>query len=480
MKQISFFILITISSFYNVYSQDIKPEISTYLGNEKRNYYGNEAPERLDTLWTLYLGEGISPAYGNPNKLWKGAGWTGQPLFIREGDKNFLILGAFDYNLKKINAETGKIVWEYKYDDIIKGTATFWENKKEKDPKKRYVILQGSRRGRYNKIDDEIIPSYRAISYMTGKELWRMNVKQTLSYSRDVDGSAIVINDTAYLALENGIFTVFNPDVSKAEKKKKIRSPEIYKEIKYYEGNDTTLHGDDLVSESSPTLLNNTVFTPAGSGRLYGYNIKKGKNTFELFLGTDLQASAPVTNDNCLILGVEKQYMPGPGGVMKINPYADKDNRIVWYYTTPNKKWYHWEGGIIGSVSINDAYENNTEMQLAVFIDVTGRLTVVNHTKIDSTRKCLAPDGKTWLPTPEVLFTEYIPGTISTPIIVKDKIVAATDNGIFLYKVDLKNMKLKLLDHIPDLEIDATPIAVDGKIYIASRNGYLYCLGKRK
>jgi hypothetical protein len=36
----------------------------TFLGNEKHNYYGNIAPNKLDTLWKLYLGESISPAYG--------------------------------------------------------------------------------------------------------------------------------------------------------------------------------------------------------------------------------------------------------------------------------------------------------------------------------------------------------------------------------------------------------------------------------
>lgn len=462
----------------SVFSQVKKVEIGTYLGNEKRNYYGNKAPDKLDIIWKLYLGEGISPAYGNPKKLWKGAGWTGQPLYIREKEKDYLIIGAFDYNLKKIEAETGKIVWEYRFDDIIKGTGTFWENKKDTNLESRYMIIQGSRYGYWNTLDDKFIPSFRAVSYMTGKELWRMNVKKTDSYSRDADGSALVINDTAYLALENGLFTIFSPDPKNIKLKDEKFQPEIYKEIQYYNKEDIKLHGDDLVAEASPTLLNDIIYTPSGSGHIYGYSIKAGKNTKDFYIGTDLQGTAPVTDDNCLIVAVEKQYTDGQGGVIKIDPSKSSDKAVLWYFPTENKKWYHWEGGIIGSVAVNDTYVSGNKTRVAVFIDITGHLYVVDHNSIDKSKTSTGPDGKTQYPAPKLLFDEKIEGTIASPIIVEDKIIAPTDKGIFLYKIDIKNKKLTLLDKIPDLEIDATPIAVDGKVYIASRNGYLYCLGE--
>ena len=76
----------------------------TFLGNGKRNYYGNLAPDKLDVIWKLDLGEGNSPVRGKP-KMWKGAGWTGQPLFVREKGVDYVILGAFDFNLKKIESQ---------------------------------------------------------------------------------------------------------------------------------------------------------------------------------------------------------------------------------------------------------------------------------------------------------------------------------------------------------------------------------------
>lgn len=472
-----FVIVVFLFISHYTFAQVKEAVIKTYLGNEQRNYYGNEAPEKLNEIWKLYLGEGISPAYGNPLKLWKGAGWTGQPLYIRETNDDYLIIGAFDYHLKKIHAESGKIVWEYKFDDILKGTGTFWENKKDTNPETKYLIMQGSRLGYWNSYDDEFIPSFRAVSYLSGKELWQMNVKKTDSYSRDVDGSALVVNDTAYLALENGFFTIFNPNPAEKELSDNKLQPKIYKEIQYYNDEDLKFHGNDVVSESSPTLLNTIIYTPSGSGHVYGYDISKGKNTFDFYVGTDMDGSAPVSDDNCLLLSVEKQYMTGQGGVMKLNPSKTGKDAVVWYFPVENKKWFHWEGGVIGSVSVNDAYVGNSDKHIAVFIDVAGHLYVVEHDKIDIDKKAFGPDAKTKYPMPKLLFDEKIEGSISTPIIVNDKIIAATDKGLFLYRIDFDKNKLILLDKVPDLEIDATPIAVDGKIYIASRNGYLYCFG---
>ncbi|MBS3772500.1 MAG: hypothetical protein KGY69_19770, partial [Bacteroidales bacterium] len=183
--------------------------IPTFLGNKQRNYYGSNPPESLEIKWKRYLGKGktvISRKIGE--KEWKGAGWTGQPLLVKEGDDLFLIQGAYDHNLKKVHAASGELVWEYAFDDVIKGTGTIWYKPEYPEPENRMVILQGSRLGVGNYLDSDHIPSYRAISYLTGEELLRHDVKWTHSYSRDVDGSALVINDTVYIGLENSLFTV--------------------------------------------------------------------------------------------------------------------------------------------------------------------------------------------------------------------------------------------------------------------------------
>jgi hypothetical protein len=79
-----------------------------------------------------------------------------------------------------------------------------------------------------------------------------------------------------------------------------------------------------------------------------------------------------------------------------------------------------------------------------------------------------------------VIAKTNIPGTISTPLIVKDKIIAATDSGLYLFKLVKKGkvFTLDLLDKVDGLPIDATPIVWDRRIYIAVRDGYMYCFGE--
>lgn len=119
------------------------PLIQTFLGNWQRNYYGENAPDTLGLVWKHYLGKGetvISRRIGT--KLWAGAGWTGQPLLVKEKDSLYLIQGAYDHHLKKINAETGELIWQYQFDDVIKGTGTIWVNHHADEPENRIVILQ--------------------------------------------------------------------------------------------------------------------------------------------------------------------------------------------------------------------------------------------------------------------------------------------------------------------------------------------------
>ena len=68
--------------------------IPSFLGGKGRNYYGNEAPDRLDLLWKFNLGKGktvISKKIGE--KEWAGSGWTGQPLLVRENERLYIIQG---------------------------------------------------------------------------------------------------------------------------------------------------------------------------------------------------------------------------------------------------------------------------------------------------------------------------------------------------------------------------------------------------
>ena len=131
-KKIQTWLLIIIFSILKLKSIDQinnKVELinATYLGNYERNYYGNIAPEKLSLIWKHKLGKGLTNVSNSEKTIeCKGAKRTCQPLLVRENDTLFIIQGGCNHLIKKLYAESGKLKWEYKYDDIINSTGTIW------------------------------------------------------------------------------------------------------------------------------------------------------------------------------------------------------------------------------------------------------------------------------------------------------------------------------------------------------------------
>lgn len=458
----------------------IKIVNGTFLGNEHRNFYGSNPPDNLNIVWQKYLGKGqtiVSSKIGK--REWAGAGWTGQPLLIEQDTTLFLLQGAYDHHLKKLNAQTGDTIWQYKFDDIIKGTATIWFNKYTKDKKNLFVILQGSRLGINKNFYDKVIPSYRAISFFTGNELWRLSSSRTRSYSRDVDASALIVRDTAYLGLENGLFIRFSPDPIDADTLDGILQPEIFSYDTLFTDYDKTKHGGNLVTEASPALLGNRIYIASGSGHVYGYSLEKEKIDWDFFIGSDIDGTPVVTNDSCLLIAVEKQYITGKGGVFKLNPSKDENNCVVWYFPTENYDFAGWKGGVIGSVGINDHYESDSTKNVAVFAAIDGYTYFVKHREIRTDTIVDGPRREYTYKTAVLLHKEYTGQSISTPLVFKDKVIAAGYEGIRLFSYDI-NGSVEIISHLKLGEIEATPVVYKQKVYVASRTGYLYCLGQKE
>jgi hypothetical protein len=142
--------------------QPSKVLVPTFLGNDKRKFHGiGPVPHPLTVLWKLKIG-GDSTRIGKKAVKWYGTGWTGQPSLVCEEGHEYLMIGGYDHALRKIDAENGKEIWKYTFDDVIKASSTLLEMKQD------IMILQGSRQGFKNNLRDMLIPSFRAISFNTG------------------------------------------------------------------------------------------------------------------------------------------------------------------------------------------------------------------------------------------------------------------------------------------------------------------------
>lgn len=128
----------------NKFLEEADPEIEllvpTFLGNDQRRFYGRGIPKSLKLIDKFQLGSGRT-FLGRKSVVWSGAGWTGQPTITRDRGKTYLIIGAFDYNLRKIDLATNKEVWRYKFDDILKGSPTIYIDEKAA-PENRIVICR--------------------------------------------------------------------------------------------------------------------------------------------------------------------------------------------------------------------------------------------------------------------------------------------------------------------------------------------------
>ncbi|WCL79993.1 hypothetical protein PPO43_08375 [Saprospira sp. CCB-QB6] len=445
----------------------------TYLSNERRNYYGDSLPDKLDVIWQLTLGSGKTQV-GRTIKNWSGAGWTGQPLMVIENGKKYIIQGAFDHRLKKIDYETGEVLWQYRFDDVVKGTGSLWINHKADSLKDRVLVLQGTRAG--GKLNAPIVDCYRAISYFTGEERWRVNSPRTRCYSRDVDGSALIINDTAYLPLETSIFTVFNPDPKAAKMKDGLLQPEFYRfQDTLYRDADASVHGGNVVSEASPVRLRDHVYIASGSGRVWGYNMKNPGMDWEYFIGSDIDGSPVVTDDSCILVSVEKQYIKGQGGILKLDPSKKPEDATVWYMPVKNRKFVGWLGGVIGTAATNEASRKAGQPHIGATIGIDGYTYFFDLNKVD-TQKVTLFDGERKVPTPKVYYKHRTGPAIASPIIIGNRAAVPTYQGFYLFEFD-DQMNFKLLDK-KEFSAEATPFVDQGRIFIASRDGNLYCLGR--
>ena len=469
MKLILIFTLLT-----SICSAQIKPIIKTYLGDEQRNYYGNSAPSKLRLKWKTHLGTGYTMISGK-KKYWSGAGWTGQPLIISENGELYLIQPTLSHKLRKIRARDGKLIWNCDLGDVIKGTPTFVTTS-NRNPEQKFLIISGSRRGANADFFKDPAYSLHGISYLTGKKQWQHNSPRTFCNSRDVDASGVMIRGKFCIPTENGKLLYLNPDPTKTKlnPKTRIAEPHIYKQYNLFETIDTKTHSYELSCESSPTVYKGVAYTATGGGRIYGHTAGMFGRKWHFNVGGDLNATMPLTNDNHLLLGIEKEFIAGQGGVMKIKPRG----RVEWYHPLPNKKWYEWAGGMVGSPAVNHRTASNISGDLACFAGVDGTLTLINHKKLTPNKRVWGPNQKKQYPSPLVLDTVRLPqGSISTPLFIDNKIIIGYDNGLDLYEVT-PNHKLKLLDRLKGPMFDATPVVWNKRIYAASKNGFLYCLGE--
>lgn len=471
-------------------------KVSTFLGGPSRRFYGRgPVPEKLDVIWKFRLGSGKTSGTASSKGpvTWSGSGWTGQPTIVKDKGRLYLIASSYDHKLRRIDAETGEEVWSYEYPDVIKGTNTVFLNPSPTGEDDRLLVGCGSRRGNGTGLGGAGVAPYRCLTFGSGKEVWRLPVPRTKAYSQDADSSGLLIDGSFYEAVESGY--IYRLDPTRTEPFGAFRRPKALASTLLYEPSDSAKHGGNLLPEGSPTLVGDRLFIASGAGHLYGLSLPDLKKVWDFRTGSDLDSSPALTKTGKLLVGIEKQYIAGKGGAMMVDPSKSPADAVVWYFPTGDRAFVDWAGGIIGSISINDEYDpDQTRPALAAFSAIDGNLYLVSQDQLaDGT--VAGFDGKTRYPTPVLVAKHNIGGAISTPIIVDDHIVACGyDAKVHVFRIsydapdgvkltarngEAVSVAIKEVATFKTGAIESTPVVWRGRIYIGSRDGYLYCLGEK-
>ena len=477
-------------------------KVGTFLGNYGRRYYGQgPAPEHLDVIWKVELGSGWSSGKydTDPPSKWAGSGWTGQPNIVVDGGKTYVIASSYEYKLRKIDAQTGEVLWAYEYDDIIKGSPTVFKNPSPTGPDDKYIVVAGSRRGYPYKLDDPRVAPVRAVTFGSGKELWRLPVPQTDCYSRDCDGSGFFFDGTYYLGVESGWFYALDPlktaDLGRgreagrraaaaAGRRRARREPRRQPRagVLRLGARQEPVHS----LRRRPRVRAPALRPQGGLGLLH--RLRPGRHP-----GADEEGPPAAGRGE----GVHQ----GQGRHARARPVeAGRQGRGV-VLPDGNRKIGDWAGGIVGSAAVNDEYnEGGQYPAVCAFSAIDGYLYLVSQT-VMSEETVSGPDRGPELATPVQIAKIWNGGAISTPIIVGDALVAGSyDQRVHLYDLTYTPAEKGDAGALPSANGDgaywtvsleerdqfyaegafeSTPTLWDGRVYIGCRDGWFYCLGDK-
>lgn len=476
-------------------------KVGTFLGTYSRRFYGlGPVPERLELIWKVRLGSGWSSGKfdDDPPGEWRGSGWTGQPSLVVDGGRPYLIVSAYDYNLRKVDATTGEVVWKYQFDDIIKSSPSVFQNPAPGAEDDKYIVLAGSRRGYPYKLADGRVAPYRALTFGSGRELWRLPVPQTACYSRDCDGSGFFLDGRQYIGVESGYLYALDPFTTEPWGDV-YRTPKIVAAAELLGDERAASHEGNLVLEASAAALGDRLYISSGAGHVYGLRRSDLAVVWDYFVGADMDGSPIPTRRDRLLVSVEKEYIKGKGGVLCLNPGLPAGQATEWFLPTGNRTVGEWRGGVIGSCAVNDEYnDDGARPALAAVNALDGYLHVFSQDTL-AAETVKGPNLEPEFATPLRVGRVWNGGSISTPLFLGDAIISAGyDQRVHLYRITYSPAQADDEGALPSANGDgrywtvsisetaqflagdafeSTPTIWNGRLYIGSRDGWFYCLG---
>ncbi len=421
-----------------------------FRGNPTRTYYGGgPVPADPQLLWTYPEAPMCSRSSdGAGSRLWCGTGWTGQPaVWERPDGVTEVVVGTYDPAVHFIDAETGRSLRPpFFVGDLIKGSVTI-------DPDGYPLLYFGSRDNNYRVVAlDRDVPT----------ELWSVNSNVVNGiWNNDWDSNGVVIDDVLFVGGENGWFFAIELNRGFDEAGLVTVEPEIVVSLPGYNDELRALVGNNVGIENSVAVFDDRVYFSNSGGRVVGLdvsNVREGEAPieFDYWVGDDVDASIVIDQDGMLYVSVElerfNERAEELGQLIKLDPTAP--DPYVWGIPVPPTS--PGAGGLWATPALGNGvlYAATHPGELLAVDTDTGEVT--------------------WR-------TDIGWHAWSSPALVDNTLVVTTCTGqIRAWDVSAdprQPNELWTYQTITGNCIESTPAIWDGRIYVGSRDGFIYALG---
>lgn len=434
--------------------------ITTFRGNATRTYYGEgPVPRRApEILWRYPPSGGLcrSSTAGGETKVWCGVGWTGQPhVIVGEDGRIEIRINAYDGGYHFLDAETGEPARaSLMTGDLAKGSAT-------SDPDGYPLYYAGSRDNRLRVI---------ALDRPEPTVLWELDSLSSVPnpvWNSDWDGAPLVIGDLLIEGGENSWLYVIRLNRGYDRDGLVTVDPEVvFTAPGFDDALMAALPDTDVSIEGSVAERDGIVYFANSGGLVQGWDVSRilagrgdrARRVFRFWTGDDTDATVVIDEEGYLYVASELQRFNARsaevGQVMKLDPSRPRDP-LVWGFPVPERG-----ADGLGGVWATPALYGD---MLYVATNAGDLIAIDRETGEEAWRIHLV--GPTW----------------SSPVPV-DGVLLQGDCGGTLHAFDLSGDPHREPRELWAVRvggcIEATPSVWRGRIYVGSRDGGLYALGR--
>lgn len=433
--------------------------LTMFRGNPTRTFYGSgPVPDTAPAIAWRFPGDpmcGQSPV-GSENKVWCGAGWTGQPVvWDRPDGVTEVIFGAFDKQIHFLDAATGQRTRpDFDMGDIVKGSVTL-------DPDGFPLLYAGSRDPRFRII---------GLDGEEPHELWSLHAKSVEGiWNDDWDSNAVVVDDMMYVGGENSWWFAVKLNRGYDDDGLVTVDPQVVFQMPAWTQELRDLLGRQQSVENSTAVFGTRAYFANSAGRVVGLDvshIEQGEApiVLDFWMGDDTDATITIDEEGFLYVAAQTDLslrnntaarrVRDVGQVVKLDPDRPEDP-IVWSVEIPAARGQN--AGVWSTPALaGDVLFVAGNPGDLIAIDTTSGT---------------------------VLWSDYIGGNAwSSPVVAGDTMVVATNcltatPGLRAYDVSDTRAPTLLWDKpLGGGCIEATPAVWNGQIFIGSRDGYFYAL----